>query len=80
MKAQPIVGKLHGGCEAPSPQGGKGEKKTPPRLWKLLSFLFSFQNGVIKRNQLLGAVNSEGLCAKLEQGCVGTVNYYPNGV
>lgn len=46
--------------------GGKGEKKTPTRLWKLLSFLFSFQNSVINRNKLLSAVNLEGLCAKLE--------------
>lgn len=46
--------------------GGKGEKKTPTCLWKLLSFLFSFQNSIINRNKLLSAVNFEGLSAKLE--------------
>lgn len=51
----------------PRDAGGKGEKKTPTRPWKLLSFLSSFQNSTINRNKLLGAVNSEGLCAKLEQ-------------
>lgn len=41
--------------------GGKGEKKTPTSLWKLLSFLFSFQNSIINRNKLCNAVNFEGL-------------------
>lgn len=50
----------------PKDAGGKGEKKPPTSLWKLLSFLFSFQNSVINRNKLLSAVNFEGLCAKLE--------------
>lgn len=41
-------------------------RRKPPRLWKLLSFLFSFQNSIINRNKLLSAVNFEGLSAKLE--------------